>query len=422
MGPTGVDTRIAWWREPTRDQWLAWVAGWLGWTLDAFDFTIFLLLLVPITQEFKVPLTAAALIVSLTLWMRLLGACSAGWMADRMGRRTPLMLSIAWYSLCQFIAGFSPSFTFLLVMRTLLGFGMGAEWPAGAALAMESWPERSRGLMSGVLQGSWNLGFLLASIAYGALFDLIGWRGLFWIGILPALAIVYVRVFVKEPAVWIENRKLQREQQREVRAPLVRIFRPPLLGNTLSASWWMISGFVVYYSINALFATHLQQDLHFAPAHVAFPVAMTSLLGLIFSGFWGRLSDHIGRRWSAIIPGLLTIPVAALYLLSGDVHLVVWGFILQGAFGQAIYWLNPIYLAERFPTEVRGAASAFCYHIGAIFGGAVPVAVTVLAGHGMGLAPAMLLGTVVGAVSFCLALLTGPETRGTKFVPDLVVA
>jgi len=276
MGPTRVDAPIVWWREPTKDQWLAWVAGWLGWTLDAFDFTIFLLLLVPITQEFKVPLTAAALIVTLTLWMRLLGACAAGWMADRLGRRAPLMLSIAWYSLCQFIAGFSPTFTFLLVMRTLLGFGMGAEWPAGAALAMESWPERSRGLMSGVLQGSWNLGFLLASIAYGALFDLIGWRGLFWMGILPALAIVYIRAFVKEPEVWVECQKRQREQQRQVRAPLVRIFRSPLLGNTLSASWWMISSFVVYYSINALFATHLQQDLRFTPAQVAWPVAMTS--------------------------------------------------------------------------------------------------------------------------------------------------
>jgi len=110
------------------------------------------------------------------------------------------------------------------------------------------------------------------------LLDRIGWRGLFWIGILPALAIVYVRFFVKEPAVWVENRKQQREQKREVRAPLMRIFRRPLLGNTLTASWWMISGFVVYYSINALFATHLQKDLHFTPAQVAFPVAMTSLL------------------------------------------------------------------------------------------------------------------------------------------------
>lgn len=423
MRLTTAGEQIPWWREPTRDQWLAWTAGWLGWTLDAFDFTIFLLLLVPITQEFHVPLTAAAVIVTLTLWMRLLGACSAGWMADRLGRRMPLMISIAWYSVCQFIAGFSPSFTFLLVMRTLLGFGMGAEWPAGAALAMESWPARSRGLMSGLLQGSWNLGFLLASIAYGALFNRIGWRGLFWIGILPALTIIYVRFFVKEPTVWVENRKQQREQGREVRAPLMRIFRRPLLGNTLTASWWMISGFVVYYSINALFATHLQQDLHFTPAQVAFPVAMTSLVGLIFSGFWGVLSDRVGRRWSAIIPGLLTIPVAGWYLMTSNPEVVVWGFILQGAFGQAIYWLNPIYLAERFPTEVRAAASAFCYHIGAIFGGAVPPLVTLLAGyHAMGLPMAMLIGTVVGAVSFCLALLNGPETKGTDFVHELVVA
>jgi SHS family lactate transporter-like MFS transporter len=423
MTPTLANNAVPWWREPTRDQWMAWIAGWLGWTLDAFDFTIFLLLLVPITKEFNVPLAAAAIIVTLTLWMRLLGACGAGWMADRLGRRTPLMLSIAWYSLCQFIAGFSPSFTFLLVMRTLLGIGMGAEWPAGAALAMESWPERSRGLMSGLLQGSWNLGFLLASLAYGTLFNVIGWRGLFWLGILPAFVIVYVRFFVKEPEVWLENRKRQREERREVRVPLVQIFRAPLLGNTLSASWWMISGFVVYYSINALFATHLQQDLHFTPAQVAFPVAVTSLVGLICSGFWGLLSDRVGRRWSAIIPAVITIPVAAAYLLTKNPEVVVWGFILQGAFGQAIYWLNPIYLTERFPTEVRAAASAFCYHVGAIFGGVVPPLVIVLAGyHGMGLAMAMLLGTTVGAVSFCVALLMGPETRGTRLTADLVVA
>ena len=226
----------------------------------------------------------------------------------------------------------------------------------------------------------------------------------------------------KEPAVWVENQRRQKEERREVRAPLVRIFKRALLGNTVSASWWMTSSFVVYYSINALFATHLQQDLHFTPAQVAFPVAMTSLLGLIASGIWGYLSDRIGRRWSGILPGLLTIPVAALYLLPSNPHLVVWGFILQGAFGQAMAWLNPVYLTERFPTEVRAAASAFCYHIGAIFGGGVPPIITLLAGyHHMGLASAMLAGTVVGAISFCLALLAGPETKGTRFAPDLVV-
>ena len=131
--PTPVSSALPWWKEPTKDQWQAYIAAWLGWTLDAFDFTIFLLIMLPISQEFGVPLTAVAIIFTLTLWMRLLGATVAGWMGDRMGRKTPLMISILWYSVCNFIAGFSPSFTFLLIFRTLLGIGMGAEWPAGAA-------------------------------------------------------------------------------------------------------------------------------------------------------------------------------------------------------------------------------------------------------------------------------------------------
>jgi MFS transporter, SHS family, lactate transporter len=213
---TAVETAkpVPWWREPTKDQWYAWWAAWLGWTLDAFDFTIFLLIMVPIAQEFNVPLTAVAVVFTITLWLRLVGAVASGWLADRVGRKTPLMISILWYSICNFIAGFSPSFTFLLIFRALLGIGMGAEWPAGAALAMESWPQRSRGLMSGILQGSWGIGFLLSSAAYGLLYSSIGWRGLLWMGILPALAVVYVRYFVKEPEIWVENRRQQREQAR----------------------------------------------------------------------------------------------------------------------------------------------------------------------------------------------------------------
>ena len=198
-------SEIPWWKEPSKEQWKAWIAAWLGWTLDAFDFTIFLLIMVPIAKEFDVPLTAVTVVFTITLWMRLVGATAAGWMADRMGRKTPLMISILWYSLCNFIAGFSPTFAFLFFFRALLGIGMGAEWPAGAALAMESWPARSRGFMSGVLQGSWGLGFALSALAYGFLFDLIGWRGLLWIGILPALVVVWIRFYVNEPAVWVEN-------------------------------------------------------------------------------------------------------------------------------------------------------------------------------------------------------------------------
>jgi len=117
--------RSAWWREPTKDQWYAWWAAWLGWTLDAFDFTVFLLIMKPIADEFGVPVSEVAWILALTLWMRLLGAVGSGWLADRVGRKTPLMISIFWYSICNFIAGFSPTLLFLLVFRTLLGIGMG---------------------------------------------------------------------------------------------------------------------------------------------------------------------------------------------------------------------------------------------------------------------------------------------------------
>src|SRR5580658_3177422 len=227
--------RVSWYKEPTKDQWLAWWAAWLGWTLDAFDFTIFLLIMVPISKEFNVPLTDVAFVLTITLWLRLVGAVASGWLADRVGRKLPLMLSILWYSLANFVAGFSPTFLFLAVCRALLGIGMGAEWPAGAALAMETWPARSRGFMGGVLQGSWGIGFMLSSLVYGVFYPYIGWRGMLWVGILPALAVVYVRYFVKEPEVWVENRRRQRAENREVRTPLFAIFKRGIRGNTLTA-------------------------------------------------------------------------------------------------------------------------------------------------------------------------------------------
>ena len=415
---------IPWWKEPTKDQWLAWVAAWLGWTLDSFDFTIFLLVMLPISQEFGVPLTDVAIIFTVTLWMRLVGAVCSGWLADRVGRKTPLMISIAWYSVCNFIAGFSPTFWFLFVFRALLGFGMGAEWPAGAALAMESWPIRSRGLMSGLLQGSWGIGFLLSSAAYGFLYNYVGWRGLFWLGILPALTVVYIRYFVKEPPVWVENRRLQRAEKREVRTPLFKIFKRSMIGNTALACWWMAGGMVTYYSINAMFATHLQKDLGLSPAMIATPIMIANFVIFASSGAWGFAGDRIGRRWAMILPGLLGIPVAFWYMLSGNYWVIVIGYVLQGALlGGGAGSHVPSYMNERFPTEVRATASAFCYHQATIWGGLVPPVITYFAvDHNLGFSIPMLVGCIIGAASWCLALFFGPETKGKEMVPDLVLA
>ena len=266
---------LPWWKEPTKDQWYAYCAAWMGWTLDAFDFTVFLLIMAPIAKEFGVPLIDVTAVFSVTLIMRLGGATASGWLADRLGRRAPLMISILWYSLCNLAAGFSPTFTFLFVTRALLGIGMGAEWPAGAALAMESWPVRSRGFMSGVLQGSWGLGFALSALAYGLLYEPLeriapgyGWRGMLILGVLPALVCVWIRIYVKEPEVWTKNKAIQDTTRKQVTLPLFAIFKRKYLWNTLTGCLWMAANFWVYYAIWAMLGTYLQKELGWTPAQV----------------------------------------------------------------------------------------------------------------------------------------------------------
>jgi MFS transporter, SHS family, lactate transporter len=411
-----------WWREPTKENWYAFIASWLGWTLDAFDFTVFLFLLVPIAKEFNADLTLVVLVGSLTMWMRFFGAVAAGWMADRMGRRAPLMISILWYSVCNFIAGFSPTFLFLLVFRTLLGIGMGAEWPAGAALATESWPARSRGLMSAVLQGSWALGYLVAAVLYATMFDVLGWRGMLWIGVLPALAVVWIRVYVKEPEVWVENQKLQKANKTQLKVPVAALFRRDVVLTTLSTCWWLVSAFTVYYSIFGLFATYMTRELHLTAAQVGWPLAFSNGLTFLFSFVWGSLADSIGRRWAMIIPAIIGAAVAPIYLLTTDYMTIAIAFSIQGAFAGAIYGINPTYSSERFPTEIRATAAGFCYHVGAAAGGFVPPVLTYFAvQQHMGFAVPMLFGTVGGLVSFVITLFFSPETKGKIMVADLQI-
>ena len=415
---------IPWWKEPTKDQWYAYFAAWAGWTLDAFDFTAFLLIIAPIAKEFDVPVTEVAAVLTITLWMRLVGATANGWLADRIGRKTPLMISIVWYSVCNFVAGLAPSFFILFLFRALLGIGMGAEWPAGAALAMETWPVRSRGFMGAVMQGSWGIGFLMSSALYGLFYDYLGWRGLLMIGILPALLVIYIRIFVKEPEVWVENRRQQKLQNREVRAPLLSIFKRDLLGNTLTTCLMMASAFVIYYANYALFATHLQLDLKLSPALVALPIALANTCFFLSSLFWGWLAERIGRRWAIIIPAALGVPTAFLYLLAQDYNWIVLGFALQGMFAcGGMHVQYPAYLSERFPTEVRATAVAFCFHQGAIWGGAIsPLLVWYATAHQMTLAGPILLTTVVGLAIFLLAVFLSPETKGKVLVAELTVA
>ena len=422
MSASTASPSLPWYKEPTKDQWYAYSAAWLGWTLDAFDFTVFLFIIGPIADEFKVPVTEVTIVFTLTLWMRLIGATAAGWLGDRIGRRWPLMISILWYSFCNLIAGFSPTFMFLLVFRTLLGIGMGAEWPAGAALAMESWPTRSRGFMSGILQGSWGLGYALAAAANWALFAHFGWRGLLWIGILPALAVIWVRFFVKEPEVWTENKRQQTAQKTEVTLPLFTIFKRKYIVNTLTGIGWMASAFCVYYSIWALFPTYLARELHWTPAQVFVPIFAANLIVFGGSALWGFVADKMGRRPAIYIPAIIGIAVTPLYLYTTDPTFVVGGFILQGLFLGSIYGQNPSYLCERFPTEVRATASGFVYHQGAIWGGLIAPVLSYFANEmHMGYALPMMVSTMGFSILVVIFVLLGPETKGKEMTSELEV-
>jgi SHS family lactate transporter-like MFS transporter len=264
----------------------------------------------------------------------------------------------------------------------------------------------------------------LSSIVYGLFYDYLGWRGMLWIGILPALSIIYIRFWVKEPPVWLENRRRQRAEQREMKTPLFAIFKRGVLGNTLGACWFMASAFITFYSINSLFAAHLQADLKMSPAAIATPIAIANLLAFIASSLCGWFSERIGRRWAMILPALLAIPLAPIYLFTGNFWIMAVAFALQGIAGSGgMFGQVPSYLNERFPTEVRATATAFCYHQGAIWGGfCAPVLAYLATTWGTGLALPMLIGTVIGAASFIVALLLGPETKGKEMVPDLVLA
>ena len=429
MSATLRGAAVPWWKEPTKDQWYAYIAAWLGWTLDAFDFTVFLLIMAPIAQEFGVPLIDVTAIFTVTLIMRLSGATASGWLADRLGRRAPLMISILWYSICNLLAGLAPSFTFLFIVRALLGLGMGAEWPAGAALAMETWPARSRGFMSGVLQGSWGLGFALSAVAYRFLYTPLeawhkgyGWRGMLILGVLPALACLWIRVYVKEPEVWAENRQIQNATQQQASLPLFTIFKPKYLFNTFTGCLWMAANFWVYYSMWAMLGTYLQKELGWTPAQVSVPVFWGNILVFASCAFWGAVSEKVGRRWALMIPTFISIFIAPLYLSTTDPTMFLIWFMLMVLFVSGKDALNPGWLAERFPTEVRATASGFVYHQGAVWGAFVAPVLTYFAvNRHMGFAKPMLYATVGSLIVYVIAVYLGPETKGKEMTAELEI-
>lgn len=377
-----------WWTEPTRGQWISFLAAWFGWVMDAFDFTVFLLVMPSIAKEFGVSMTAAAGSITLTLLLRLLGGVAAGAAADRWGRKLPLMLSVIWFAVCDGAVAFAPSFAWVLALRTLFGFGMGAEWTSGATLAMENWPERSRGIASGILQGSWAIGYLLAAVVSGVVVPLWGWRGLFIVAALPALLVLPIRAWVPESPDWKKHATAAKP------LPLRELFSPALLRTLAWASLVMAGGFGIYYGITSLYPTLLQNELGRDTGEKATLVSLFNIGMMVGAVVCGTVAARRGPTIAIAVPALVMVPLLPLYL--GAWPDLLWlGALLGGAFGAGFCGVTPLLLTSIFPARVRARCVGFVYHAGAFVAAFVPPGITALADYA-GLSLAMSIGLTAG--------------------------
>jgi MFS transporter, SHS family, lactate transporter len=382
-----------WWKEPTRAQWGAFLAAWSGWVLDAFDFTIFFLVMKHIGEEFGVSAVATNLSLAITLLARLVGGIAAGSLADRFGRRLPLMLSVIGFSICDGLVAAAPSFAFVLVMRTLFGFFMGAEWTAGTTLAMESWPERSRGIASGILQGSWAIGYLLAAPVYQAVVPVWGWRGLFVVAAFPALLVLPIRFFVRESA----------DFERRARQPRTSIKQMIAIPGWTSAVAWstavMACGFGVFYAMAGNYPLLVMTELGVA-GEIASLVALFNVGMLLGSIVTGLVAGRRGVIVAVVVPALIMVPLVPLYVgaVPSLLHL---GAFLGGAIGVGFCGVTPFFLTSLFPAEVRARSVGLVYNLGAIPAAFISAGVAALARY-TDLSLATSMGLVVGGLELLL--------------------
>jgi len=399
-------------RALTPDQRRAFFAAFLGWMLDGFDYTILTFVLVDIQRSFTVDNFLAGALGTVTLMFRLVGGAAAGTMADRVGRKLPLVLSILWFSLFTLLSGFSTSYGMLFACRALFGIGMGGEWAAGMPLALEHLPTRLRGAAAGILQGAFTWGFILSALTFHFVYPLIhtrpdfAWRVMFWIGALPAMFVLWIRARVKESPVWLERSRAGVETREGL--SLMRIFRGDLVGTTIHASI-VAAGFMVsYQSVVYWYATFLRsRQLDTLPYIVTLSVG-----GIAGSAFWGWVSQGWpGRRGAVTMAALIGIAMAPIYLMSQDPRLLLLGALLVGFGAHGMWGAFPAYLSERFPSAVRGAGAGFCYHAGSLVGSVTPSAIGYLTVRGMPLPTAMTLAIAVSGLALAGIIWLGPETR-----------
>src|SRR5690349_4771874 len=385
------------------------LASFLGWTLDAFDFFLVVFSLTAIAKEFGKTDAELALTITITLAFRPVGAFIFGLMADRYGRKLPLMIDLVFFSIVEVASGLAPNYMTFLILRALFGIGMGGECGVGASLAMEKAPKRHRGVPSGLLQEGYATGYLLAAVCYFFVFPRWGWRPMFFIGGLPALLAIFVRMRVEESEVWERTRHKDWSS----------------LGKGIASHWklfvyltLLMAGMnFVSHGTQDMYPTFLQRDWGFSPQKRAALTAF-SMVGAIIGGIsFGYLSDRIGRRRSIVLALILAIVVIPLWAFSPALAGLVVGAFLMQFMVQGAWGVIPAHITELSPDNVRGFLPGFAYQCGVLIASSVAYLEAVLATR-MSYAKSM---AIVAAIVFAAAAIIawfGRERHALEFGGD----
>lgn len=377
-----------------------------SWTLDAFDFFILVFVLSDIADNFHVSITDVSLAIMLTLAVRPLGALLFGRLAEKFGRRPVLMANIIAFTIFELLSAWSPSLLWFLAFRVIYGVAMGGVWGVASSLAMETIPDRSRGLMSGVFQAGYPFGYLLASVVFGLFYSLVGWRGMFLIGALPVLLLPFIYFKVPESPVWLAAR--ERKETVALLPVLKRHWKLCVYLVLLMACFNFFS-----HGTQDLYPTYLKVQQGFAPHTISIIAIFYNIAAILGGILFGALSEKTGRKKAIIIAAFLALPVLPLWAFSSGSWAVGAGaflmqFMVQGAWGVVPGWLT-----ELVPAGARAVLPGFVYQLGnlvASVNATLQSKIAIANGNNYALAMAIVAGTV--AVFICVIVAFGRETRG----------
>src|ERR1700674_5092228 len=395
---------------PTKGRHHALLAGFLGWTLDAFDFFVIVFLYDTLSHQFGVSKKAIVLTTTATLALRPVGAFIFGLLADRFGRRIPLMANVIYFSIIELLCGFAPNYTVFLILRALFGIGMGGEWGVGASLAMEAAPTRWRGILSGILQSGYSIGYLLAAMAARFVLPAWGWRPMFWLGALPALLALYIRTKVPESEAWKQHRAASTGQ-------VLRI---------VAGEWKRFSYLVVLMTF-MMFLSHGTQDLypdflkevHKISAAMVANIAMIYNVGAAVGAIvFGHLSQVSGRRKGMIAALGLSLLLIPLWAFGGGLLPIIAASFLMQAGVQGAWGVIPVHLNELSADAARGLMPGLAYQLGILLAAptnSIQYALHVRFGYQWAIAGF----EIVTILTLATLLWLGSEAHGRSFVRSL---